>query len=370
MILEEEIMNEEIYKKLATVLDTLPSGFPQTENGAEIKLLKKLFTPEEADLFCDLKLSFQTVEEISRRTSRPLEGLEELLTRMWRKGHLRGKDSGKQKTFKMAPWIIGIYEYQVHTMDKEFTEINRKFAPKFAEQFFPKSPPATQVLPIEQTIEPEGEVMPYEKVSTVIENGKSFMVVDCVCRKERQLQGRGCDHPLDICLYVSDDPDEFNERHAWKGRVINQQEAYEVIRRAEEVGLVHNTSNTQKGHHFICNCCGCSCGSLILLKLGIIPASQLVNTHYYAQIDPDLCTGCGICADERCQVAAIEEKDDLYSVKREQCIGCGLCISTCPTEAIRLIRKPAQEQVIPPEDETEWNEQRAAARGVDYSPYK
>jgi Na+-translocating ferredoxin:NAD+ oxidoreductase RNF subunit RnfB len=101
-----------------------------------------------------------------------------------------------------------------------------------------------------------------------------------------------------------------------------------------------------------------------------MPAPQPVNAHYYARIDPDLCTGCGICFDERCQVAAIQEENELYSVKPEQCIGCGLCISTCPTDAIRLIRKPQEEQAIPPENETEWNEQRAAVRGVDYSPYK
>ena len=99
-------MSDEVYRKLAKVLDTFPNGFPATESRIEIKLLKKIFRPEEADLFCDLKLSFETAEEISRRTGRPLEGLEEMLTEMWRKGHLRGKDSGKQKTFKMAPWKI------------------------------------------------------------------------------------------------------------------------------------------------------------------------------------------------------------------------------------------------------------------------
>jgi Na+-translocating ferredoxin:NAD+ oxidoreductase subunit B len=363
-------MGENVYEKLADVLDTLPSGFPRTQTGDEIKLLEKVFTPEEAELFCKLRLSFETADEIHKRTGMPIEGMEDLLTRMWAKGHLRGKDTGKEKKFKMAPWIIGIYEYQVHTMDQEFTRLNRKFAPKFAQQYFSKSPHVTQVVPIEQAIEPGGEVMPYESVSSIIKNGRSFMVVDCVCRKERQFQGRGCDHPLEVCLYISDDPEEFNEHHTWKGRVLNRQQALEIIRDAEEKALVHNISNTRKGHHFICNCCGCGCGSLILLKMGIMPASQLLNTHYYARIDPDLCTGCGICAQERCQVAAIEEIDNSYRIKRQQCIGCGLCVSACPAKAIRLIRKPAEEQVTPPEDEAQWNEQRATLRGVDYSRFK
>ena len=45
-------MHEEVYHKLAKVLDTLPNGFPATESGIEIRLLKKIFTPEQADLFC------------------------------------------------------------------------------------------------------------------------------------------------------------------------------------------------------------------------------------------------------------------------------------------------------------------------------
>jgi len=49
-------MSDEVYHKLAKVLDTLPNGFPATESGVEIKLLKRIFEPEQAELFCDLKL--------------------------------------------------------------------------------------------------------------------------------------------------------------------------------------------------------------------------------------------------------------------------------------------------------------------------
>jgi len=72
-------MSDEIYYKVAKVLDTLPNGFPSTASGVEIKLLKKVFTPEQAYLFCDMRLTFETVEEIASRTERPLKGLKELL---------------------------------------------------------------------------------------------------------------------------------------------------------------------------------------------------------------------------------------------------------------------------------------------------
>lgn len=364
------VTKDDIYEKLASVLDTLPSGFPRTERGTEIELLKKLFTPGEAELFCDLRLSFETADEIARRTGRPLEGLEESLSEMWRKGLVRGVDSGKLKRFKMVPWIVGIYEYQYKNVDRAFWNLYQKYGFTYAKQLFTGRPQVTQILPIEETIRPEHEVVPYEQISTIIQNSKSFMVVDCICRKERQMAGKGCEHPLDICLLVSDEAEEFNERNPWTGRRINKQEAHELMRRAEELGLVHNASNTQKGHVFICSCCGCGCGTLMLLKKSIIPASQLVNAHYYAEIDPALCNGCALCAETRCQVNAIEKVGDVYRIRRTQCIGCGLCVSACPTEAVRLVRKPPEEQAVPPEDESKWNEQRAAARGVDYGRYK
>jgi Fe-S-cluster-containing hydrogenase component 2 len=69
------------------------------------------------------------------------------------------------------------------------------------------------------------------------------------------------------------------------------------------------------------------------------------------------------------RVHAIEEADDAYRVIKEKCIGCGLCISTCPVEAIQLVRKPQDELVLPPKDEAEWFNKRAELRGVDISKY-
>ena len=76
-------MSDEIYRKLAKVLDTLPNGFPATESGVEIKLLEKIFEPDQAELFCELRLAFESAEQIAERTGRPLdtadlEALEEI----------------------------------------------------------------------------------------------------------------------------------------------------------------------------------------------------------------------------------------------------------------------------------------------------
>ena len=75
-------MDDAVYRKLAKVLDTLPNGFPATDSGAEIKLLKKIFRPEQAELFCLLKLTFETVEQIAGRTGLSAEGLKDRLMDM------------------------------------------------------------------------------------------------------------------------------------------------------------------------------------------------------------------------------------------------------------------------------------------------
>ncbi|MCX5818554.1 MAG: 4Fe-4S binding protein [Deltaproteobacteria bacterium] len=137
---------------------------------------------------------------------------------------------------------------------------------------------------------------------------------------------------------------------------------------AEERGLVHLTSNVQNGSFYICNCCKCCCGVLGAINELGIPAADVINSHYYAEIDPDQCVRCGLCSEERCQVGAIEEGEDAYRIIRDRCIGCGLCIGTCPAEAIRLIHK--DQRALPPITEEAWFDERGEKRGVDFSAYK
>ncbi|MHA1490099.1 MAG: ATP-binding protein, partial [Promethearchaeota archaeon] len=65
------------------------------------------------------------------------------------------------------------------------------------------------------------------------------------------------------------------------------------------------------------------------------------------EIDPESCTGCGICVD-RCQMEALILIDEISNVKRNRCIGCGNCVATCPSEAIKLVKK--EKEINPPED--------------------
>jgi len=94
--------------------------------------------------------------------------------------------------------------------------------------------------------------------------------------------------------------------------------------------------NSQKPMN-ICTCCGCCCGVLSSQKQ-IPELAQFFATNYYAEVDADLCIGCGICED-RCNLDAINIEDDISEVNKARCIGCGVCVPTCTSEAISLIKK-------------------------------
>ena len=56
----------EIYRKLQTYLDSLPVDYPQTESGVEIRILKQLFSPQEAEIALNLKFIPQEAKALYR----------------------------------------------------------------------------------------------------------------------------------------------------------------------------------------------------------------------------------------------------------------------------------------------------------------
>ncbi|MFW6333981.1 MAG: 4Fe-4S ferredoxin, partial [Desulfosalsimonas sp.] len=249
-------MAREIYKKLARVLDTLPNGFPPTEEGTEIRLLEKIFEPDEAELFCELKLTFETAEQIAERTGRPVEELAPKLETMREKGQIFGVELEGVRLYKMLPWAFGIYEFQMPRMDREMAELCNEYEDVFGSQFYSQKPQLMQVIPIESEVSGDHEALSYERVSSIIENSESLMYFDCVCKKEKALLGEPCDRPVQVCTAYAPVPGIFENNH-FGGKTMTRQEAYELLEMTEKEGLVHLTWNIKSGHYFICNCCGC-----------------------------------------------------------------------------------------------------------------
>src|SRR5512143_2472331 len=94
------------YRRLAEHLDALPNGFPLTKDGKEQRLLAKIFSPEEADLAAQLTSSLETAEEIARRTGLPLEGLNDRLKAMARRGLIEVDRKDNALAFKTMPFIV------------------------------------------------------------------------------------------------------------------------------------------------------------------------------------------------------------------------------------------------------------------------
>lgn len=353
-------MSDIVYERLQEHLDGLPVGFPKTESGVEIEILKKIFEPEEAEMALHLRHVPETLEAFCQRTDIQPKRAEDMLERMAEKGQIfRIRRKGKIY-FNAAVFLPGIWEYQLNKLDHELAEmVERFFKEGMGKDFSTGNTPLFRVLPVDEKISTEMEVMPYDRVKDLIRSQKTIALAACICRKEMRLTGHGCKHIDDVCLLFSHVARYYVENGL--ARFITVDEAIDALDRSEKAGLVHSPQNVRHPMS-ICNCCGCCCMVLRGITQLKLPASKVVRSDFYCVCDTDACSGCGECTD-RCHVHAIELKDEIALVDRNQCIGCGLCVSTCPTEALRLMHKPAEELSALPATVGEIFERLAAEKG-------
>ncbi len=330
-------MSEEmVFQALAKHLDSLPEGFPSTESGVELRILKYLFTPEQADLAVHLQPMPATAEAVAERANMDAAQVTEMLDEMSAKGLVFSlKPPEKEPLYMAAAFVIGIWEYQLNRLTPEFNDMVREYMPQLQTTMM-HMPPQLRTIPVEKSIDAKAEVLAYEQARELIKGQKKIVVSPCICRKEHKMMGGGCDKPLETCLSFGWGADYY-ERNGL-GRAIDGDEALVVLQLAEEAGLVIQPSNAQKIVAMCC-CCGDCCESLAALKLHPRPAS-VASSAFLAKVNQDECVGCETCLD-RCQMEALTVVDDSVAVVNpDRCIGCGLCVTTCPTEAISLERKP------------------------------
>jgi len=354
-------MNEEVYRKLAKRLDTLPNGFPATESGVELRLLAKIFSPEEAALAAEMRLRYETAEEIAARAGFDPQVAYPLLKGMARKDAIQARRREGQLVFMLLPFVVGIYEGQLPRMDAELAAL--------AEQYFQEvggrtildaAPPIHRVIPVQEAISFDLEVFPYERAAAIAESAKSWGVRECICRVQKRAIGQGCDYPLETCVVLAPVENAFPEGGAT--RSITKEEALGILRMAEEAGLVHTTGNFRDRHYYICNCCPCCCAVLRGLTEFNVPTA-VARSGFRAAVDEAACLGCGACV-ERCHFGALTLPGEVAVVDPARCLGCGVCTTACPTEALRLERRPDAEVVEPPASIEEWMLRRAQARGI------
>lgn len=353
-------MDENPYAVLAKRLDSLPNGFPPTQDGIELRLLARLFTPDEARLAAQLRLNLESPAQIAERLGMDPQSLRDTLKSMARRGLIKAGRMDGGIGFGLLPFVVGIYEMQVTWLDAEFASMFEDYYRRAFGQMLAIQPAVHRLIPVGESVRVDMHIYPYESVTQILAEAKSWGVIDCICRKQKALVGDPCKHPLDVCMVLSPKPDAFAADGPVKA--LTQEQALDTLRRAAQAGLVHSVSNSQSGMSYICNCCTCSCGILRgIADLGI--AGVVARSAFVNQVDETLCVGCELCV-PACQFGALKMNHTIH-VDELRCLGCGVCVSTCPEGALSLSRRPEADVEAPPRTEMEWLQQRAARRGQD-----
>lgn len=343
------------YRKLQEHLDNMPVGYPSTESGVEINLLKTIFTSEEAIIATHLDYKHKTVDQIFE-TAKGDVGSKEELTRILdgivAKGGISRRERQGKKQYAVLPLVLwGMYEQQLKRLSPDFLlNFGQYMQNEFGYELATSKLPKMRVIPVEESIKVEHHIATYDELRHLIQRaGDHIAIQECICRKVNDLQDKHCQATdrRELCMSLGDLADLYIEE-GW-GRQISPEEALEMARRSEEEGLVLMPGNQQQAN-FMCACCADCCGMLSVLK-NFPRSADMVASNYYAQVNTELCTGSGTCV-KRCPMEAVKMDDTVASVDLGRCIGCGLCVPTCPENAMLLVQKA--QKTVPPLTEEDY----------------
>lgn len=340
---EGNIMND-LYDKLRDRLEMMATGYPATANGVEVKILRQLFTEDDAELFLKLVTSPETAEQVALRLGADIANIATKLESMSRRGLIFRVRQDEAICYFPVPFIVGIYEFQLNHLDKPLLkDISQYYLTGLGATFHGQKTPHLRSIPINTEIVADSPVAPYDDAVAIIKGKSRIAVAECFCRKAVSLYGKTCCHPLETCLQFETFADYYVENKM--ARYISTDEALAILKQSEAEGLVIHILNSQKVEAMCC-CCSCCCGMLISLKLFPAPALA-VKSNYTCLLNKTLCTDCGVCV-KRCTVGAIKMTDKKITLHAERCIGCGLCVTTCPVDALKLEKKPDDGLYTPP----------------------
>ena len=333
------------YEKLRRILHKNITGAPKSEDFQEIMQL--LFTPEEVKVALNMTFGLKRIDKLAELSGFSVEKASELCESMADKGIIYAREKDGKMMYALLSTIPGIFEFPLMAgggtplLDRLGKLWVKYHMEKLTMEFGSSPTPLVRVIPIERTIDSRNEVLPYEVLSRMMDKNENFALANCACRVAAGEDA--CDRPKDVCLIFDWAADFLIVRKLAKK--ITRQVAEEVLRRAEEAGLVHTTNNCQDRLNLVCNCCPCCCTVLTgLTKLNT--PHPFAMGRWFAAIDGDLCSGCGLCLEERCPVNAIDLDGDKAVADPDRCIGCGLCASVCPEDAISM--DPRKDPVAPP----------------------
>lgn len=343
---------DKLYRDLQIHLDEQTLGFPETQSGSDIALLQQLFTPAQAEIAMMLTYRYESAEQIQERAIKAGLSIEEtkrLLDQAAEKGVIGYQEKDGARQYRIIPYVIGILENVIHTATPELVSAHLKYSEDglFWRDYLKTKIPQMRTIPIQKSITPKHPIGTYDEIRELIETADGpIVVMECACRKGAEKRGEPCKRTSrkETCLHFRNMA-RFLLEKAKVGRQISKEEALDILQKNQEDGLVLQPSNSQ-APDAICSCCGCCCAPLKTHKSIPNPLSHWA-TNFHAEVNPEMCTGCGLC-EERCQAAAMKLDEDrkAATVDLTHCLGCGLCVDACPEDAIEL-RKNATEAVPP-----------------------
>ncbi|SHJ43157.1 NADPH-dependent glutamate synthase beta chain [Clostridium amylolyticum] len=286
----------------------------------EYMILEPVVTDEMAEVVLCMEIRKKvTAKDVAPLCGKSVERTEELLLELADIGVCFVNEIDGVDTFWYETWVPGIMEMMTNNkknvekypqIAKAFEAYGRVRGPKTAGSF-PVGVGLMRVIPIEHAIEGETRRASYEEVSKYLKDNDIFSVSDCSCRTVREVMGEGCGHlKEDMCIQMGHAAEYYIRTK--RGRQITREEAFEIIKRAEENGLMHQIPNLDGSGktHAICNCCGCSCLSLRTASMFI--NADMVRSNYVSKVDQDKCVACGECV-QNCPVNALQLGQKLCS---------------------------------------------------------
>ncbi len=308
-----------------------------------------------------MELRPMSAAEIAERAGQPETEVFQILENLSSRGLIFSRKKGDKTFYILVPPMPGIFEFMYVKGEKspDLDKLGKLWNQYFENALGPymhdeRGPSNLRILAVEQQVPHNLDVMPFERVSQLIEDARLIAMGNCQCRQA----SNNCDAPLDVCLLLDSWADYLVDRKM--ARTISDDEALNVLDRAEDAGLIHCTDNAKGGISFVCNCCSCCCFMLRgIVQLNLPKA--VASSRYLARIDTDNCDACGLC-ESSCQFSAITILDTA-EINDEKCYGCGLCAGECPNNAILLAPRP--NYIEPPNTGMELITQLAHARGKD-----
>ena len=331
-------MNEEdLYEKLAERILTkgskfIPDLFRMVADEDEARIM--LATPG-------------TAEELAEKLGYSVEDIKEKLDFLYRKGLIFKAEKPQGTLYRMGRDITQFHDATLlwDGVTQEYIDLWRRQTQEelpdyinMVSMILPK--PLTRVVTVNQPVEARQNILAYDDVEQIVKDAARLAVANCTCR----LVDGKCGKPLEVCLQLGKGADYAIDRGS--GREISVEEAMEIVRLAEEAGLIHVAMNKMYGSHIICNCCEDCC---VAFGLPISATAIVDPSRFLAVVDEGACSGCGDCVD-RCFFDAIimeeHDGDEVSVIDTELCMGCGLCQVACPEDAISM-KVVREESFIP-----------------------